>query len=81
MSAWFERGGPVMWPLLFLSLTAMALIVERLLFWLRERRNPAREAVERVLKAHPEGGTRPTSSIPCGPRSAGWAGAWPCSTP
>ena len=55
MSEWFERGGPVMWPLLLLSLAAVALIVERILFWLRERRSPVRQAIDRFLTAHPDG--------------------------
>ena len=38
---WMERGGPVMWPLLLLSMLAATLVVERLVFWLRERRQPA----------------------------------------
>ncbi len=53
MRVWFERGGPVMWPLLALSLIALALIVERLLFWMRERRRPAGQVAAAVLSAHP----------------------------
>lgn len=54
MSAWFDKGGPIMWPLLVLSLVALTLIVERLLFWLRENRNPAGAAVGRLRAAHPD---------------------------
>ncbi|MEW6071517.1 MAG: MotA/TolQ/ExbB proton channel family protein [Planctomycetota bacterium] len=56
MSEWFVKGGPVMWPLLALSLAAVALIVERFLFWFRERRRPASAAVVELLAAHPEVG-------------------------
>ena len=35
----FIKGGPVMWPLLGVSLLAVALIVERLLFWLGAHRS------------------------------------------
>jgi len=52
MMMWMERGGPVMWPLLVLSLVAGTLIVERLLFWTRERRRPAREVVQRFFASH-----------------------------
>ena len=45
---WMERGGPVMWPLLLLSVLAGTLIVERVLFWLRERRRPAPQAIEEL---------------------------------
>jgi biopolymer transport protein ExbB len=45
MMAWIERGGPVMWPLLVLSFLAATLVVERLIFWFREARSPARVVV------------------------------------
>lgn len=38
--SWIERGGPVMWPLLLLSVSAVAVLFERWLFWRRERRRP-----------------------------------------
>jgi biopolymer transport protein ExbB len=42
MSAWIERGGPVMWPLLGLSFLTVTVLFERLFFWARElRRSPA----------------------------------------
>ena len=37
LAALFEKGGPVMWPLLACSLLAMAVAFERLIFYLRER--------------------------------------------
>ncbi|MGQ9655336.1 MAG: MotA/TolQ/ExbB proton channel family protein, partial [Thermodesulfobacteriota bacterium] len=38
----FQRGGPVMWPLLICSVIALAVIMERAFFWIREstRRDP-----------------------------------------
>ena len=38
----FIKGGPVMYPLLACSIIALTVIIERLLFWIREdmRRNP-----------------------------------------
>lgn len=33
-----EKGGPVMWPLLLLSLVSLAFIFERLIFWMIEGR-------------------------------------------
>jgi len=38
----FQRGGPVMWPLLICSVVALAVIMDRAFFWVREaiRRNP-----------------------------------------
>ncbi|RLB14161.1 MAG: MotA/TolQ/ExbB proton channel family protein, partial [Deltaproteobacteria bacterium] len=32
----FVKGGPVMYPLLACSVIAMTVVLERLLFWLRE---------------------------------------------
>ncbi len=34
---WFEKGGPVMWPLLACSVVGLAIIAERLIFFLRIR--------------------------------------------
>lgn len=58
----FLKGGPVMWPLLLTSITALAVVVERILFLLGEyrRRNP--NALERVLElvesGHPDEAAR-----------------------
>ena len=51
----FERGGPVMWPLLATSIVALAVVIERLIFILREIecRDPA--VVGRIL-SHTESG-------------------------
>lgn len=46
MMIWMERGGPVMWPLLLLSLLAATLVIERLLFWAREKRQSALAVIE-----------------------------------
>ena len=35
MREWVIRGGPLMWPLLVCSVVSLAVIVERLLFWVR----------------------------------------------
>jgi biopolymer transport protein ExbB len=47
----FVKGGPVMWPMLFCALAAVAVLGERSYWWLQEmrRRNP--ERVEQVLTA------------------------------
>lgn len=45
MIAWFDKGGPLMWPLLFLSLVTVTVVVERALVFARERRHDAREVV------------------------------------
>jgi biopolymer transport protein ExbB len=50
-----QRGGPIMWPLLAMSLLAVTLIVERLWFWLATHR-PGRLARLRRVEALIAGG-------------------------
>ncbi len=45
---WIERGGPVMWPLLALSLWTVWLVLERSLFWWRTRSSGPRTSFERA---------------------------------
>lgn len=47
---WIERGGPLMWPLLALSLITLAVVLERLLFWLREGRVGPQVALQISLR-------------------------------
>jgi biopolymer transport protein ExbB len=51
MREFFIKGGPVMWPLLGCSLVALAVIIERMLFWVRAGRRRVRGTapVARVL--------------------------------
>ena len=51
MREFFIKGGPVMWPLLGCSLVALAVIIERMLFWVRsrDRRGCRSESVAQVL--------------------------------
>ena len=35
---WVLKGGPVMWPLLLCSVVALAAVIERFIFWMKERR-------------------------------------------
>lgn len=46
----FNRGGPVMWPLLALSVIAGAAIIERSAFWLRLHRPGRRTRNERLAQ-------------------------------
>lgn len=41
----FLQGGPVMWPLLICSFLSVAITVERLLFWWRQRLNRRHETI------------------------------------
>jgi biopolymer transport protein ExbB len=44
-----EKGGPVMYPLLACSIIALTVIIERLLFWIREDMRRNQPLVDRVL--------------------------------
>ena len=45
----FLKGGPIMWPLLITSITALSVVVERLIFIVREKRRRQPEVVESLL--------------------------------
>ncbi len=47
----FHKGGPIMWPILIVSLTALAVVIERVFWWLGRwmRRDPKR--IEKVFTA------------------------------
>jgi biopolymer transport protein ExbB len=51
----FIKGGPIMWPLLITSVTALAVTIERAIFIWRERAHRKPELVEKVLQ-HAERG-------------------------
>jgi len=46
---WFLKGGPVMWPLLLCSVIALGVIIERLLFWVKESRIQESALVHKLL--------------------------------
>ena len=50
----FKSGGVVMWPLLFFSVLGVALIIERIIFWIKIS-NRQNLIVQNVLKAYRQG--------------------------
>ena len=54
----FVKGGPIMWPLLLTSLTALAIVLERLVFFTRVRRAENPDLVRRILDAIRSGHTK-----------------------
>lgn len=46
----FLKGGPVMYPLLLCSIIALTVIIERLLFWIREDMRRNQSLVDQVLE-------------------------------
>jgi len=45
----FQKGGPVMWPLLGCSVLALTMVIERAIFWWRLSRLENDEFIERML--------------------------------
>ena len=46
----FHKGGLVMYPLLFCSLVAFTVVIERIFFWMREDMRRDQDLVDRVLE-------------------------------
>ncbi|MBU3759693.1 MAG: MotA/TolQ/ExbB proton channel family protein [Candidatus Omnitrophica bacterium] len=51
----FEKGGPIMWPLLVTSIAALTVVIERIVFIVRERSLREPEVVEKILSAVEDG--------------------------
>ncbi len=49
MMHWFVKGGPIMYPLLICSIVAVAGIIERFVFWFRERGTFEPERLHKIL--------------------------------
>jgi biopolymer transport protein ExbB len=52
---YFRKGGPIMYPLLVVSILALTVILERLVFLAREKKNRQPKVVESILAAAAEG--------------------------
>ena len=60
---YFEKGGPVMWPILIIAIVAVAVVGERTFWWAREslRRNPA--GLEKIFAALENGDFRAAAEL------------------
>jgi biopolymer transport protein ExbB len=52
---YFQRGGPVMYPLLACSIVALTVLTERLMFWMRIHKAKEPETVTQFLRAAQQG--------------------------
>ncbi|MDR2820798.1 MAG: MotA/TolQ/ExbB proton channel family protein [Desulfovibrio sp.] len=83
MWALFQAGGPVMWPLLLCSVTALTIILERAYFWARLDLDRDRAEIETLLEAcrtrqdapGPKGGSAVFKMLLSGMAHEGFAGA------
>jgi len=64
----FKKGGPIMWPILIVSITAIAVVLERICWWLMRwtRRDPKR--IEKVFTAIETGDVAEASRLSRGSR-------------
>src|SRR5205807_9749658 len=64
----FHKGGPVMWPILIVSIIALTVVIERCFWWIGRwfRRDPKR--VEKVFTAIEQGDTTEASRLSRGSR-------------
>jgi biopolymer transport protein ExbB len=59
----FEAGGPVMWPILITAIVAVAVIGERIFWWLRESSKRDPERLEKLLAALEAGDFREVARL------------------
>ena len=59
----FIKGGPIMWPILVVSIVAVAVIIERCVWWLREKGRREPEKIEKVFEAVETGNLKQASSL------------------
>lgn len=64
----FHKGGPVMWPILIVSIVALTVVIERCIWWMGRwfRRDPKR--IEKVFTAIENGDTAEASRLSRGSR-------------
>jgi biopolymer transport protein ExbB len=59
----FEKGGPVMWPLLLTLIAALAVVFERTLWWLGERKKRDADRLEQLFAAVESGNIEHAKSL------------------
>lgn len=59
----FIQGGPIMWPILITAIIATAVVIERTLWWIRERARQRPNQLESVLEKIENGEVETASKI------------------
>jgi biopolymer transport protein ExbB len=62
----FEKGGPVMWPILICAFVAVAVVGERTFWWMRERQRRDPKKLEQVLAALENADVEAATSLSAG---------------
>src|SRR5436189_4908659 len=60
---YFEAGGPVMWPILITAIVAVAVVGERIFWWLRESSKRDPQTLEKLFAALENGDFREASRL------------------
>ncbi len=63
MLNFFLKGGPVMYPLLLCSFISLTVIIERLIFWIREEKRRNQKLVDEILTMAEKGNYRKAAEI------------------
>ncbi len=60
---YFVKGGPIMWPILVVSIVAVMVLLERLIWWVREKSKREPEKIEKVFAAIETGDLKQASTL------------------
>jgi biopolymer transport protein ExbB len=60
---YFVRGGPIMYPLLIVSVIALTVVLERIFWWSRERARRCTATLDRIYDAIQQGDLEKASSL------------------
>ncbi len=59
----FVKGGPVMWPILVVSIIAVAVVLERLIWWLRQKSLRESAKLEKIFGSIENGDVKDASEM------------------
>ena len=59
----FVKGGPIMWPILVVSIVSLAVVLERLIWWLRQKSLRESAKLEKIFAAIETGDVKDASEL------------------